>query len=119
LTHVPFIFNVVFRCDRTNSNWLPYIGAGAGCDASIINLDHTITPVPGVTVDGTDVSMVFAWQAFAGVRYRIDPNMSIGAGYKYYQAQGGSWDVQYSGSNSIQFGQARVHGILVEFNMKF
>lgn len=119
LAHVPFIFNVVFRCDRTNSNWVPYFGAGAGGDASVINLDNTVTPVPGVTIDGSDVNMVFAWQAFAGVRYKIAPNMSIGAGYKYYQADGGSWDVQYNGNSAIQFGQARVHSVLVEFNMKF
>lgn len=119
LAHVPFIFNVVFRCDRTNSNWVPYIGAGAGCDASVINLNNTITPVPGVTINGSDVNMVFAWQAFAGVRYKIAHRMSIGAGYKYYQADGGSWDVQYNGNSALQFGQARVHSVIVEFNMSF
>lgn len=112
LGHVPLLADVVFRYDQPDSKWVPYAGAGAGGDLSIISLDH----VGGV--DGSDSDLVFAWQLFAGLRYKLNDNMSIGGGYKFYSANGATWDVEDS-SGDIRTGRAQVHSIGIDFNIKF
>lgn len=116
LAHVPMMANVVFRCDRPESRWVPYCGAGAGGDVSQVGLRNVT--VNAVRADGTDSTSVFAWQAFAGLRYRFNQHMSVGAGYRFFSARGASWD--FGGpADSIRTGEARVHSILGEFSMKF
>jgi opacity protein-like surface antigen len=111
------LVDVVFRYDKPQSKWVPYAGAGAGGDASIIELDHIRAP-NGTVVDGDGSTVVFAWQLFAGVRYKFNDMMSIGAGYKYYSVDGASWDVSHT-SGDIESGTARIHSVGVNFNMKF
>ena len=115
--HVPMLVDVVFRYDRPESRWVPYAGAGAGGDASLIQVDDVFAP-NGTLVDGEESTVVFAWQLFAGVRYKINDMMSIGAGYKFYSAEGASWDVEGTGGE-IETDSAQVHSIGVTFNMKF
>jgi opacity protein-like surface antigen len=120
LSHVPLMVNAVVRYDVPDCKWVPYAGVGVGGDVSIISLDNlTATTDSGtVFVDGSDAALVFAWQAFAGVRYKINATMSLGAGYKYYSANSATWD--FAGfSNAIKTGRADVHSLLVEFNLKF
>jgi opacity protein-like surface antigen len=117
LSHVPMMVNVVLRYDQPRSKWVPYVGAGAGGDLSILSLNYVTAP-NNFVLDGTDTTVVFAWQAFAGVRYKLDQKMSIGAGYKYYAADRASWDVEGFG-DQIKFGRANVHNFMVEFNLKF
>lgn len=115
--HVPMLVDVVFRYDKPESKWVPYAGAGAGGDASVIQLDHVRAP-NGTLVDGEGSTVVFAWQLFAGVRYKLNDMMSIGAGYKFYSADGASWDIRRT-AGDIESGTARVHSVGVNFNMKF
>ena len=116
LAHVPLMVNVVVRYDVPRCKWVPYAGVGGGADLSIITLDNVAGN--GVITEGTDSTSTWAWQAFAGVRYRFNRNMSAGLGYKYYSVDSASWD--FAGYNdSIKIGQANVHSILLEFNMKF
>ncbi|HMJ91874.1 MAG TPA: outer membrane beta-barrel protein [Candidatus Acidoferrum sp.] len=117
LSHVPLLADVVLRYDKPDCKWVPYIGAGAGGDASVIMLDHVRAP-NGTVVDGSGSELVFAWQAFAGARYKITDQMSIGGGYKFYSASGASWDVRNT-AGDIKAGTARVHSLGVDFTMKF
>ena len=117
LSHVPLLADVVLQYDKADCNWVPYVGAGAGGDVSVITLDHVRAPNGGV-VDGSAGTVVFAWQAFAGVRYKFNPNMSIGGGYKYFSANGASWDVRHT-SGDIRSGTAAIHSFGVDFTWKF
>ncbi len=117
LGHVPMLADVVFRYDRPNCRWVPYIGAGAGGDVSVIDLDQVWAP-NGSLVDGSGSSLVFAWQVFGGVRYKLNDHMSIGGGYRFFSANGASWDVSHS-SGDIKSDTARVHSFGVDFNMTF
>jgi opacity protein-like surface antigen len=45
-------------------------------------------------VEGNDADLVFAYQAFAGVRYEFNDRMGVGAVYRFMGAQGASWDVE-------------------------
>ena len=117
LAHVPILADVVLRYDKPDCKWVPYAGIGAGGGISTIGLDDVRAP-NGAVVDGSDSDFVFAWQAFAGVRYKFWNNMSIGAGYKYYYAGNATWDVENS-SGDIKTGKAQVHSFGVDFTMTF
>ena len=95
---------------------MPYAGVGGGGDLSVITLNNVTGN--GYIADGSEATTAFAWQAFAGLRYRFNRQMSIGAGYKYYSVDAASWD--FAGfHDSIRIGHANSHSVLVEFNMKF
>jgi opacity protein-like surface antigen len=117
LSHVPLLANVIVRYDKPDCKWVPYAGVAVGGDASVIALDHVRAP-NGVVVDGSDSTLVFAWQVFGGVRYKFHPNMSIGAGYKFFSASSATWEVKRS-SGDIETGTARVHSVGVDFSIKF
>jgi opacity protein-like surface antigen len=116
LSHVPLMANVVLRYDQGNCPVIPYIGAGAGGDISVVNLDHVT--FNSVFADGSDSTIQFAWQAFAGLRFKLNDKMSVGASYKYYRTDPASWD--FAGfTDGIQIGRSEVHSFMLEFNMKF
>lgn len=116
LSHVPVLGNAVLRYDKPDLKWVPYAGAGAGGDFSVIALDDV--RFPGGVVDGSDASFVFAWQVFAGARYKLNEKMSLGGGYKYFTADGADWNVRRT-AGDIETGRARVHSVSVDFTMKF
>jgi opacity protein-like surface antigen len=116
LSHVPLLLDAVFRYDKPNSRFVPYIGAGAGGDFSSISFDDA--RFGGGWVDGSDSSLVFAWQVFAGLRFKLNDRMSIGGGYKYFDADGAEWDVEHT-SGDIETDRAKVHSVMFDFNMKF
>ena len=117
LMHVPLLADLVLRYDRSDSPWVPYAGIGAGGDISEIWLDNVRAP-NGTFVDGTGADIVFAWQAFAGLRYKFAENMSLGAGYKFFWADGASWDVEHT-PRDINSDSASVHSILFDFTWTF
>ncbi|HWN93804.1 MAG TPA: outer membrane beta-barrel protein [Methylomirabilota bacterium] len=117
LAHTPVLADVVLRYDKPHSKWIHYVGAGAGADVSIIALDHVRAP-NGSVVDGEGSTVVFAWQAFAGVRHKITERISLGAGYKFFFADGASWDVRHT-TGDIESDTARIHSLFVNFNIKF
>ena len=117
LSHVPLLADIVLRYDQPDCRWAPFVGAGAGGDVSVVDLDHVRTP-GGFVVDGTGSDVVFAWQAFAGARYQFNDRMSLGGVYKFYSADGASWDVERAPGN-IESGTARVHSFSIDFNLRF
>lgn len=116
LRHIPMVAELVFRYDKPDSKWVPFAGLGAGADWSILALDDIQAP-NGAVVDGLAGDVVFAWQAFAGVRYKFTQNMTLGGGYKFYWADGAEWDVD--GPGSIETGHAIIHTLGVDFTMTF
>jgi opacity protein-like surface antigen len=117
LAHVPMLADLVVRYDKPDCKWVPYAGVGVGGDVSVIALDHVRAP-NGAVVDGSGSDVVFAWQVFVGARYKFTQNMSIGGGYKFFSADGASWDVRHT-SGDIRSGTAQVHSFGVDFNITF
>jgi len=117
LSHMPLLVSVVLRYDQPDCKWVPSLGVGAGGDISLLALDHVRAP-NGTVVDGSDGSAVFAWQAFAGLRYKFHPNMSVGGGYKFFSAGGATWNVEDT-SGGIESGTARVHSVVVDFTWNY
>ncbi|MBI3506821.1 MAG: OmpA family protein [Proteobacteria bacterium] len=84
---------------------IPYLGVGAGgarMRASNIGPDQGNAIVSGTT-------NVFAYQGIAGLDYRIDDNMAIGASYRYFAAQSASISSSAGDKASLPY---RDHSIL-------
>ena len=69
---VPLLANVVFRYENS-TKFVPYIGAGAGGAISMVG-----------DSSGSDSDAVFAYQAKAGVAYKVEENMMVDVGYKFF-----------------------------------
>lgn len=116
LSQTPFLANVELRLPN-KSRIVPFIGGGPGMSFSSIWLDDDALG-NGSSVDGGASDVVFAWQAYAGLRFRISEYMSAGIVYKYFDAQSPEWDVDNT-SQDIRFGKSHVHSICANFSMSF
>lgn len=63
----------------TDSKWKPYIGAGIG----FTEIDIDSLAANGVFI-ASDNDHVFAYQAKAGIAYRITPAVDVSLGYRYF-----------------------------------
>jgi opacity protein-like surface antigen len=116
VAQVPILGNVEFRLPN-KTPLVPFIGGGPGVSISVITLDNERLN-DGSRVDGSASDAVFAWQAYGGVRYKINDSISVGVVYKYFEAGAATWEVRNT-SDDIRFGKARVHAISAAFSMSF
>ena len=116
LAQSPLLANVEFRMPN-KSRFEPFIGGGPGFSLTVISLDDDGLN-GGSDVDGSAGDTVFAWQAYGGVRYKINPTMSVGVVYKYFEADAANWDVGGT-SQDIRFGRATVHTFSGSFQWNF
>lgn len=84
--NVPLLANATLSLPIPHTNIVPYLGAGVGGAVAVFDARDFSNQVGTqfVTVDGSDSEAVFAYQAFAGVRFLLTPNLSLGVGYKYF-----------------------------------
>ncbi len=73
------MLNVVYDLNAMGP-WGVFVGAGAGGD--FISYEQNTTH--GINLHDDD--WVFAWQALAGVNYRLRPNTDLFVGYRYFNA---------------------------------
>lgn len=121
IDQVPFMGNVTFSLPIPHTIIVPYIGAGGGGAVSELNADNLAPQAnPGNWVDGNESDTVFAYQGFAGVRFMLSPNVSVGVAYKYfatsnptfsYPGPGPDWDVNFKG--------VQTHSVLFTVNWNF
>lgn len=116
---MPFMANAKFQYPN-NSRFTPYVGAGVGGSASILDMNYI--EVNGTSATGTASDVVFAWQAFAGLQYNFNEQMSLAVEYHFLWTESPSWqsDWYYGNSNdSIQFGQIQSHSLSLAFRWRF
>ena len=75
LGQVPLLASLVLKYDAS-CGWTPFIGFGGGGSISIANT--------ALAHNDTDLSLVFAWQGQAGLRYRLGHDFGLGLVYKYF-----------------------------------
>ena len=117
--NVPLLFNLRLQYPN-QSRWSPYIGGGLGVSAAILNLTayaSNITQDIFVGVRTTDATAVFAYQGFAGLRYRLSDHTGLSLDYRYFVAQRPGWDDDYG--SSITFGATQTHALSVAFDWSF
>ena len=118
LVNFPFMVNARLHFP-TYYRVAPYIGAGVGGNSSVLEAD--IITVNGTSVEGSEVDTVFAWQAFAGLRFSIGQHMGVSLEYRYFESDGPSWraDDFGGGSDTIRFGNIRAHSVTAAFDWTF
>ena len=119
LANVPFLVNARFMLPHGRCPVTPYFGGGAGGAATVLNFDRHID-FNGTTLHGSDADVVFAYQAFGGLRYAINDRMGVGVEYHYFATTGPSWSVNGVGSpNKIAFAGTQSHAITASFDFNF
>jgi opacity protein-like surface antigen len=113
--NVPFLVNARLQAPK---RWCfsPYIGAGVGGSASIIDIDHI--DFGATSVDGSDADVVLAFQAFAGFRVALNESMGLGFAYRYFWADRPSWEGDFE-SDRLKFGRMETHAFSVVFDWHF
>jgi len=117
LANVPFLVNARFQLPHGKCPITPYFGGGAGGSATVLSFEHHID-FNGARVNGSDSDVVFAYQAFGGLRYAINDRMGVGVEYHYFATTGASWDVDGAGSK-ISLAGVKSHAITAAFDFSF
>lgn len=117
--NVPFLVNARFTIPHGRCPVTPYFGGGAGGSATILDFQDEVQ-MNGVSLHGSDSDVVFAYQAFGGLRYAINDRMGVGVEYHYFATTGSSYSVSGVGSpNRIAFAGTQSHAITASFDFQF
>jgi opacity protein-like surface antigen len=114
--NVPFLANVTLSYPIPHTIVVPYIGVGVGGADVIFDSDNFSDGAD--TVVGRENDVVFAWQAFAGLRFRLARDLSLGVGYKYFATADPTFTYPPDNFN-VGFKGARTHSILCTLEWKF
>lgn len=116
LSQTPLLANVEFRLPN-KSQIVPFVGGGPGMSFNAVWFDNDNLG-NGSRVDGSAGDVVFAWQLYGGLRFKINEYMSAGVVYKYFDAQASKFDVDNT-SQDIRFGKTHTHCISACFSMSY
>jgi len=121
LANVPFLLNARIQMPHGKCPITPYIGGGAGGSATVLGFEHHID-FNGERLHGSDAAVVFAYQAFAGLRYAINDHMGLGLEYHYLATTGPTWTADHTGgasSDKLSFLGVQSHALTVAFDYHF
>ncbi len=114
-SNVPFLLNARVQWP-SKCPFTPYIGGGAGL--SVASLGVNRIDLNGTEIDGSESDAVFAYQGFAGIRYRLNDSMGLSLEYHYFATTEPSWGAENISGN-IRFGRIETHAVTVAFEYKF
>lgn len=115
--NVPFLANVTLSYPIPHTIVVPYIGAGVG-GADVIFDTDSFGPSPNNYVTGRENDVVFAWQAFAGLRFQLARNLSLGVGYKYFATADPTFTYPPDNFN-VGFDGVRTHSVMASLEWEF
>ncbi len=116
--NVPILVNAKFQLP-TRTRFTPYAGIGGGGASSVLDIDHLDYGFTHLWGSASD--FVWAWQAFAGVRFAINDRMGLGVEYRYFRSEAPSFDVDYGYyyniySDHIKFGDIETQAVSLRFD---
>jgi opacity protein-like surface antigen len=114
---VPFLFNFTLSYPIPRTVLVPYIGAGIGGADVVFDTDN-FCPSPNNFVVGSESDVVFAEQVFGGLRFRLNPNMSLDLGYKYFATDNPTFTYP-PGNVNVGFRGVQTHSIMFAFVWRF
>ena len=122
LYNAPFLANITLSYPIPRTIVTPYIGAGAGGSVSVFDTDGFGNSTDAVFGDDSDV--VFAWQVFAGLRFELNKQASLGIGYKYFSTEDSSFSYPPLFPDTgpdfrVGFEGVKTHSVLFTFQMRF
>ena len=117
LYNVPFLANVTLSCPIPHTNLIPSVGAGVGGADAVFDTDQ-FGPSPANFVTGAESDVVFAGQAFAGLRFQLARNFSLDLGYKFFATDDPTFTYPPDNFN-VGFKGARTHSVLLALRFNF
>lgn len=117
--NLPFLANITFTYPIPHSLVTPYIGGGVGGSDSVFDPSSMSGIQSKNTVTGEEDDVVFAWEAYAGLRFQLSPNMSLGIAYKYFGTGNPNFSYPPSPKFNVGFRGVETHSILATFNLRF
>jgi len=118
-SNVPLLLNARVQCPA-ECRLVPYIGGGVGMSAAVIDADDVV--IGGTRMDGAESTVVFAYQAFGGLRLRINERMSVGVEYRYFGTTEPEWEAESTfgtADDELRFGRIQSHSVSVIFEFSF
>jgi len=117
--NVPFLVNGKLQLPNA-SIVTPYAGAGVGFSEALLSVGHI--DLDGTSLHGDVNDTVFAWQAFAGLRFKLNEHMGVNLEYRYFNAEGASWQADFTrgtASDTMRMSNTHTHAISVAFEYRF
>ena len=74
------------------------------------------------SLEGYDTDTVFAWQAFAGVRFSLTQHMGLSFEYRYFESDSPRWRADFAfgtDTSFMRFGKIHTQAISVAFDWTF
>ncbi|HXR04666.1 MAG TPA: outer membrane beta-barrel protein [Verrucomicrobiae bacterium] len=116
IDNIPFLANIRLSYPIPRSFAVLYAGVGVGGADVIFDGDYFGNNTD--TVVGRENDVVFAWQAFAGLRFRLARDLSLGVGYKYFATADPTFT--YPPDNfKVGFDGVRTHSVMATLEWKF
>ncbi len=119
LTNIPLLLNARFHCPALH-RFSPYFGGGLGFSTTVLSGDDLV--IGGTGMDGSTAGVVFAYQAFAGVRFAINERMGLSVEYHYFATTSAemSADVTVGTfSDDVRIGGTATHAATIAFDYRF
>jgi OmpA-OmpF porin, OOP family len=114
------LLNATLSLPIPHTNIVPYIGGGAGGAVTTFDARSFSAQTAGSpTLYGSEDDAVFAYQAFAGVRFMLSRNVSAGVGYKYFATSNPTFSYPPGPNVNTDFEGVRTHSILFTFQVNF
>jgi opacity protein-like surface antigen len=112
IANVPFLGNLTLSCPIPHTNIVPYIGGGVGGAESIFDAHAFSDQGQHQIAYGSEDDTVFAYEAFAGVRFMLTPNIALGLGYKYFATGNPTFSYPPAPNLNIAFSGVRTHSVM-------
>ena len=120
ISNVPLLVNGTFSLPIPHTILVPYIGAGGGGSISVFYADSFGNQgINNATAFGSESEAVYAYQAFAGLNFKISRNISLGLGYKYFATGDPTFSYPPGPNLNISFKGVRTHSVLFTFQCNF
>ena len=122
MANVPFLADLTLSLPIAHSKFIPYVGAGAGGSDSVFDAHSFTEPVSQNSVNDNEDNVVFAWQAFAGVRFQLNPKISVGLGYDFFMTGNPTftYPLSYPPTNlKVEFEGVRTHSVMFTLQANF
>jgi len=120
MSNVPCLINARFQLSKFDV-LTPYFGVGLGF--SVTGLDADDIVINGGLLDGYMSTVVFAYQGFAGLRYKINENMGLSLEYRYFATTEPEWEADVvfgpAASDEVRFGRIESHVFSIAFQFRF
>jgi opacity protein-like surface antigen len=119
LMNIPLLLNARFHCPALH-RVSPYFGGGLGFSTTVLSGDDLV--IGGTGMDGSTAGLVFAYQAFAGVRFAINERMGLSVEYHYFATTSAemSADVTVGTfSDDVRIGGTATHAATIAFDYRF